>query len=79
MLGQTHTKIVDTPFTTAIEYSGDNAIYVGEAEPGSAKSAAAWRIKKITYSGSNPTDIQWAEGNGNFNKIWNNRAGYSYS
>ena len=67
-------------FTLAIEYSGGNAIYVGEAAPGTSKSEGAWRIKKITYdSNNNATDVQWANGDDKWDKIWDNRASYSYS
>ena len=67
-------------YTQKIEYSGGAAIYLGYAAPGSATSAASWAIKKITYDGSNQaTDIQWAGGSAAFTKIWDNRAGYSYS
>lgn len=66
--------------TVKIEYSGDNAIYIGEAIPGSGTSSASWRIKKLTYSGDNVTDIKWAEGDSlTFNKNWDDRASYSYS
>lgn len=69
----------DISYTTAIEFSGANPVYVGEAVAGSAKSGSLWRIKKITYSGSNPIDVQYADGVSTFNKIWDNRASYSYS
>ena len=67
-------------FTQAIEYDGSgNPIYVGSALQGSSKSAAAWRISKITYSGDNPIDIPYAEGSSGFAAIWDNRASLSYS
>ena len=54
-------------------------LYQGEAEPGSATSAAKWRIRKYTYIQNYPTQIDWADGVNTFNKIWDNRDGYSYS
>ena len=67
-------------YTTAIEYDiSDNPIYIGEAKAGTAKNVTGWRIKKLTYSGSNCTDIQWADGTPAFSKIYDSRAGYSYS
>lgn len=70
-----------SPFTMAVAYNAsDLPEYIGEAEPGTAKSAASWRIKKITYSGTNATDTQWASGNRNMDKVWDNRAtAYTYS
>lgn len=71
--------ISERRMTVAIEYSGDNAIYIGEAAMGSGKDEAAWRIKKMTYSGDKITDVQWASGNDNYEHIWDNRASLSYS
>ena len=67
-------------YTTAIEYDvNGNAIYVGHAMPGTAKSAVGWRIKKITYDvNGNATDIKFADSTKQFLKIWNNRASYIY-
>lgn len=64
-----------------VEYDGSgNAIYVGEAPPGTATSVAKWRIKNITYDGSgNVLSVMWADGTSIFGKVWDNRAGYSYS
>lgn len=72
--------LVDSEWAKKMEYSGTNVIYIGEAQPGSATSSAVWRIKKLTYNAQNMvTDIQWAGGNAKFDKIWNNRASYTYS
>lgn len=65
--------------TQAFEYSGDKIIYLGEAAPGSAKSAAAWAIKKFIYSGNDVIDILWANGQNTKTFIWDNRASYTYS
>lgn len=50
--------------------------YIGEAAPGSATSAAVWRIQRITNADST---IEWADGDGDFNNVWDNRASLSYS
>ena len=65
--------------TVKIEYSAGNAIYIGEARPGSLSSSTKWRIKKLTYSGADVTDVQWAGGSDAFIYIWDNRASYTYS
>jgi len=55
-------------------------IYRGLAEPGTATSAAAWRICKYIYDANgNVTQIDWADGVNTFTKIWDSRDGYSYS
>lgn len=72
-------KIAHVPGTTQQEY-------VGYAHPETSPGAAdaVWRIKKITYDGTKVTDVRWAKSAGgatdhlDFNKIWNDRATYTY-
>lgn len=51
-------------------------VYVGYADPGTLTSEAAWRIKKITTS--NYPITTWADGNTNFDNIYDNRTSLSY-
>lgn len=51
--------------------------YVGEAAPGSLPSAAVWRIKRIDETSG--LVITWADGNSNFDNLWDNRTTLSYS
>ena len=51
--------------------------YVGEAPVGTATGTSAWRIKKLDETSG--LVISWADGNGNFDNNWNNRASLSYS
>lgn len=67
------------PFRIEIEYSGNNPVYVGMAVPNTATSAPAWAIMKLIYSGNNVVQVLWADGTNQFKKIWDSRAGYSYS
>ena len=56
------------------------AIYIGFAEPGSATSDPKWQIRKQTKDSIGAaTDIQFANGENTFDKIWDDRASYSYS
>lgn len=64
-----YTKLIDTVGTTK---------YIGEASPGTATSAALWRIKLVDLTDED-IEIQWADGVGTFTKVWDDRAGYSYS
>lgn len=68
------------PVRVALQFDGESSTvnYVGEASFGAATSAAVWRIKKITYSGSS-LNITWADGNDEYDNIWDNRASLSYS
>ena len=62
-----------------IDYSGgSNPIYVGEAIPGTSPATARWRIKMLTYSGTNVVISAWASGTDAFDKIWTSRATYTY-
>jgi hypothetical protein len=60
--------------------SSGKVIYIGYAEPGTAEGSPKWQIRKITYdSNSVPTDILFASGTNEFDKIWTSRALYVYS
>jgi len=57
--------------------------YIGEALPGTANDEPGWRIYRYEYDlvdgDLEPTRIRFAEGNTNFDKIWDNREEYEYS
>ena len=60
--------------------ASNNLEYVGTAFPGTATSAALWRIKNLTYDGSNNlTGVLWADGDTNYDNVWDDRASLSYS
>ena len=70
----------EKPLTRLIDFlSGRQPIYIGEANPGVLTSVAKWRIQKRAYTDNKLISIKWAEGNGNFAHIWNNRTGFTYS
>lgn len=54
-----------------------NTTYIGSAPPGTATSSASWQIFKIDTSSG--TSITWADGDSNYNNVWDNRASLSYS
>ncbi len=57
-------------------------LYYAEATPGTAESAASWRIQEITFLNLPTEDdlqILWADGNNNFDNIWDDRLALSYS
>lgn len=54
-----------------------NVTYIGKAPIASATSSAVWQITKLdTASGLIKT---WADGNGSFDNVWDDRASLSYS
>ena len=71
----TNTKTYDNIY----DYNGGTTIiYAGSATPGSATSAAVWRIRKFTYDGNSNITYMPFTASGAFTRIWDNRAGYSY-
>lgn len=65
-------------YAQVVDEASDTVTYIGKAEPGSAENAAVWQIKKITISGTE-TITTWADGDVQFNNIWDNRAGLTYA
>jgi hypothetical protein len=63
-----------------VDESGAPAVtYVGFALPGTVDtSEAKFKIKKITAV-AGITKTMWANGNRNYNNIWDNRAAIPYS
>lgn len=53
--------------------------YMGWALPGTTNSADGWFIKKNTISGTQITEVNFANGSTDFNQVWNDRTGGSYS
>jgi len=52
------------------------ATYVCEADPGTASSAAKWRVSKLVAATG---VLTWADGDAKFDNIADNRASLSYS
>jgi hypothetical protein len=79
------TQIVDN-ITTEVEMqynklidTANNFVYIGEANPGTANTTATWRIKRVEEITGDDVSILWANGQSEFNKIWSDRASYTYS
>lgn len=52
--------------------------YLGMAEIGTAAADNMWQIRTIDDT-SGDTQILWADGNGRFDNVWDDRASLSYS
>jgi hypothetical protein len=59
-------------------YNSSNAqyMYTGSADPGSATSSAVWRISRYDFSSG---VTEYADGDQEFDNIWDNRESLSYS
>ena len=61
------------------ETTTTDVMYVGVAQPGTATSSASWQIYVVDESGSVDLEIAYADGDTNFDNIWDDRAALSYS
>lgn len=61
-----------------IEVASPGVTYIGYANPGTTTASGTWQIKRIVETGS-VTSIEFADGNLNFDNVWNNRGSLSYS
>lgn len=66
----------------AVQYivdSGDsNLYYYGRAAIASSTASAVWQIQRLDYT-SGDVKILWADGDEDFNNIYDNREALSYS
>lgn len=69
----------EVDYATRVDFDGETIIYRGEAVPGSAESSAVWRIRRITLNAEGDATTEYAEGDAQFDNIWNDRASLSYS
>lgn len=67
----------DVQYSKRVDEASSTITYIGAATVGASDAAAVWRISRMDTS----TDlvILYADGNANFDNIWDNRAALSYS
>ncbi len=53
--------------------------YIGKALSGVATSVASWQIQRLEDTGGGDTTILFADGDRDYNNIWDDRVGLSYS
>ncbi len=70
-------SVAEAPRAKRVDFVSDVLFYLGEADPGTLESAASWRIKKIDTT--DDIVITWADGNNNYDNIWDNRLSLTYS
>lgn len=66
-------------YSERTDFVTEALIYRGEAAVGSPDSAAVWRIRRLTIGSDGDVTQVWADGNSNFDKVWDDRAGLVYS
>ena len=67
---------LEVKFDKLVDVDGVHT-YIGEATPGSAVTAALWRIRRLKEVGDD-LEIRWAGGSESLTNIWNNRASFTY-
>jgi hypothetical protein len=72
------TKDQKVELTLRLDDAGSGTTYIGDALPSTATDAATWRIKRMVETGPD-LEILWADGDANFDNVWDDRAGLSYS
>ena len=68
----------DFSWAHRIDEVNDNLVYEGYAEAGTTNSSALWAIRKISKSDA-ITSTTWADGDINYDNIWDDRATLTYS
>jgi len=64
-------------FAKRIDETSASVNYIGIAKIGSSNADPVWQIQKITVV-SKITSTFWADGDDNFDNVWNNRASLTY-
>jgi hypothetical protein len=71
------TQVVESAlYAIRIDEVSNVVTYIGKAEVGSVTGSAVWQISKLDATSG--VVITWADGDTNFNNIWDNRAILSY-
>lgn len=78
-IGPSPEDVMPPVYATRTDFVTANLAYVGEALPGTLDSAPSWRIKRLTLGLDDDVVTEWADGNANFDNVWNDRATLSYS
>ena len=65
-------------YATQLDDNGAGTTYVGTALPGSSTAAAVWKIKRLAASGAD-LSITFADGDADFDNVWDNRAALAYT
>ena len=73
----TVTSSLPGPYVLLLEEASSTITYIGEADPGTATSAASWRIKRLDSTSG--LAVKYGGGVTTFSQVWDDRASLSYS
>ena len=67
----------------ALRYDQDadppTVAYLGQAVPGTSTGASGWRVQKLVFNAQGDVTCTWADGNANFDNVWDDRTSLTYS
>jgi hypothetical protein len=77
--GQNGTWEDEVPMSKKVDFVGDTIIYIGRAVPGTDAGTSLWQISRTTLAPDDDVVVEWAAGNANYDKKWNDRLTLTYS
>lgn len=66
-------------YASKVDFITEDEFYRGEAEPGSSSSGAVWRIRYVVIASDGDIVTTWADGNSDFDNVWDDRLSLTYS
>ena len=73
------TNLSGTDQAVKVDAASSTVTYVGKASVGAVAGAASWKIFRMTSDTDGDLVIEYADGNANFDNVWNDRASLTYS
>lgn len=72
---------ISVPYAKRTEFVGEDKIYKGRAIPGSLDSDPVWQVWLVTITNIDEGDNNdtWADGNANFDNVWNDYLTLEYT
>jgi hypothetical protein len=70
---------IDGMYAERVDFITDSLLYKGWADPGTAESAAEWRIQRIVIGADDDVTKTYPDGSNGFEFAWDDRATLSYS
>lgn len=77
--GRINVAAASNPEALVLDVSSSTISYLGKSPVGTAQSAAAWKISRLTSASSGGITIEYAGGAATYVNVWTNRASFAYS
>lgn len=70
----------DILYTRRVDFQNDDTlIYRGEADIGTLDAEPKWRVRRLLIASDDDVVEEYADGSAAFNKIWDDRASFTYT